>query len=53
MEREFKTLEDWKAHLRRDKTKEIEDYKHRAGVAPMPCGDTMDVGLAEGELIQK
>ena len=37
MEREFKTLEDWKAYLRRDKTKEIEAYNLKAGVAPMPC----------------
>jgi len=50
-EKQFKTLEEWKAHLRRDKTKEAKDFNKRIGIKPMPIVDAMEPDLPEGELI--
>jgi len=52
-EKQFKTLEGWKEHLKRDKTKEIEESNKRVGVVAMPIGDAMSPDLPEGELVTK
>lgn len=49
-EKEFKTLEDWKAYLKRDKTEDIEAWKERVGIVSAPIQQTMHVNTIEGEL---
>ena len=52
MKRKFRTLEEWKKHLLRDKTKEYEKYKRKNNILPMPRGTTSET-VIEGELIKE
>jgi len=51
MKRKFRTLEEWKKHLLRDKLKEYERYKKRNNILPMPRSTISEIAV-EGELIK-
>jgi len=52
MKRKFKTIEEWKEHLKRDKTKEYEKWKKRNNIQSMGRSAVGEM-VVEGELIKK
>ena len=50
MRKELESLRAWKKYLKRDKTKEMEAWMKRRGIARMQSGDIADSSSKEGEL---